>query len=188
MLPPLGLRPRWVQRTQWRGVALPSGRYTAEIVSATVAPYKSGKGQGVKLSWCIAEEEYEGRYVFDQITIQHESADAQKFGRQKFFKSAGFRSSRRGGRRSCTALRSSAAKDAFLKPDPHPAERWIAASGTMPFAIGDKKPRYSLAVLFRSPGLPNSNNTRSHRRSGSRSPAFASSMILSAIFASENLS
>jgi Protein of unknown function (DUF669) len=63
---------------------LPKGKYTAEIIDASVAPTKNGKGQMVHLSWCITEGEHENRYVFQSIIIQHESADAQRFGRQKF--------------------------------------------------------------------------------------------------------
>ena len=63
---------------------LPKGKYTAEITNATVAPTKNGKGQMVNLSWCVTEGEYENRYVFQSIIIQHESADAQRFGRQRF--------------------------------------------------------------------------------------------------------
>jgi hypothetical protein len=36
---------------------LPKGKYTAEIVEASVAPTKNGKGQMVHLSWCITEGE-----------------------------------------------------------------------------------------------------------------------------------
>jgi hypothetical protein len=63
---------------------LPSGKYTAEIVDAKVANTKNGAGQMVHLSWCITEGEYENRFVFQSIIIQHTSAAAQKFGRQKF--------------------------------------------------------------------------------------------------------
>ena len=38
----------------------------------------------VNLRWRIVEGEYENRVVFQSILIQHTSADAQKFGRQRF--------------------------------------------------------------------------------------------------------
>jgi hypothetical protein len=63
---------------------LPKGKYTAEIVKAVVGPTKNGKGQAVSLDWTITEGQYERRLVFQNILLQHESADAQKFGRQKF--------------------------------------------------------------------------------------------------------
>ncbi len=63
---------------------LPKGKYVAEIVDASVATTKNGKGQMVSLSWCITEGEFENRYVFQTVIIRHESADAQRFGRQRF--------------------------------------------------------------------------------------------------------
>jgi hypothetical protein len=63
---------------------LPAGKYQAEIVTAVVGPTKNGKGQAVNLTWSISEGEHENRLVFQSILIQHESVDAQRFGRQKF--------------------------------------------------------------------------------------------------------
>jgi len=63
---------------------LPSGKYGAEIEDAHVATTKNGNGQMVCLKWRIVEGEHENRVLFDQILVQHTSADAQKFGRQKF--------------------------------------------------------------------------------------------------------
>jgi hypothetical protein len=55
---------------------LPLGRYNAEVTAATVGPTKNGRGQIVNLTWVITEGEYEKRLVFQNILIQHESADA----------------------------------------------------------------------------------------------------------------
>jgi Protein of unknown function (DUF669) len=63
---------------------LPSGKYRAEITTATVGRTKNGKGQMVSLAWVITDGEFENRYVFQNILVQHESVDAQRFGRQKF--------------------------------------------------------------------------------------------------------
>src|SRR5262249_764873 len=63
---------------------LPAGKYKAQIVTAIVGPTKNGKGQAVSLTWTITEGEYENRLVFQNILIQHESEEAQRFGRQKF--------------------------------------------------------------------------------------------------------
>ena len=63
---------------------LPAGKYKAEITAATVAPTKNGRGQMVNLTWTIVEGDHEKRLVFQNILIQHDSPDAQKFGRQKF--------------------------------------------------------------------------------------------------------
>jgi hypothetical protein len=64
---------------------LPAGRYEAEATSATYGPTKNGKGAGVSLVWTILRpEEHEKRILFQLIITEHESADAQRFGRQKF--------------------------------------------------------------------------------------------------------
>jgi hypothetical protein len=63
---------------------LPTGKYTAEISTATVGPTKNKRGQMVNLTWTIAEGDYEKRLVFQNILIRHDSEDAQRFGRQKF--------------------------------------------------------------------------------------------------------
>jgi hypothetical protein len=63
---------------------LPKGKYKAEITDATVGPTKNGKGQAVTLTWTVVDGEYEHRLLFRRVLIRHESAEAQKFGRQKF--------------------------------------------------------------------------------------------------------
>jgi hypothetical protein len=63
---------------------LPAGKYKAEITDANVGPTKNGKGQAVRLVWTITEGEHEKRLVFQNILIQHESEEAQRFGRRKF--------------------------------------------------------------------------------------------------------
>jgi Protein of unknown function (DUF669) len=63
---------------------LPPGKYSAEIEDAHVTNTKNGAGQMVSFRWRIVEGEYENRVLFDHVLIQHTSADAQKFGRQKF--------------------------------------------------------------------------------------------------------
>ena len=63
---------------------LPRDVYTAEIVSAVAGTTKNGLGYSVKLTWSVTEGDYENRVVFQNILIQHESADAMRYGRQKF--------------------------------------------------------------------------------------------------------
>jgi hypothetical protein len=63
---------------------LPRDLYKAEIVSAMAGPTKNGLGYSVNLKWSITEGEFENRIVFQTVLIQHQSAEAQKFGRQKF--------------------------------------------------------------------------------------------------------
>jgi hypothetical protein len=63
---------------------VPPGTYLAEIEDAKVVTTKNGNGQMVKLRWKITEGEHENRVLWQQLIIQHTSADAQKFGRRKF--------------------------------------------------------------------------------------------------------
>jgi hypothetical protein len=63
---------------------LPRDRYKAEIVKATAGATKNGKGYAVVLNWSITEGDYENRTVFQHFNIQHESAEAQRIGRQQF--------------------------------------------------------------------------------------------------------
>jgi hypothetical protein len=64
---------------------LPRRQYVASITDAKVGPLKSGKGQAVQLTWEVeGEGKYAGRLIFDRVIVAHESADAMKFGRQKF--------------------------------------------------------------------------------------------------------
>ena len=61
---------------------LPAGVYVAAINDIGVKPLKSGKGQQVVVVWEV--DEYGGRLLWQQIIVAHESAQAMKFGRQKF--------------------------------------------------------------------------------------------------------
>jgi hypothetical protein len=63
---------------------IPRDRYCAEIVSAKAGPTKNGKGYSVVLNWSITEGDFENRTLWQNILMQHESEEAQKFGRQKF--------------------------------------------------------------------------------------------------------
>jgi len=62
---------------------LPTGNYVASITDAQVGALKSGKGQAISLTWEIQGGANHGRLVFDRVIVQHESADAMKFGRRK---------------------------------------------------------------------------------------------------------
>jgi hypothetical protein len=63
---------------------LPKGTYKAEIMGAAVKVAKSGRGQYVSITWQIVEGEFERRNVFQNVTIQHDSEKAQRFGRGMF--------------------------------------------------------------------------------------------------------
>jgi Protein of unknown function (DUF669) len=63
---------------------VPIGSYTAQVVDACVARPQNGNGYYVGLSWQITEGEYENRYVFQNITIQHSNEQATTVGRRQF--------------------------------------------------------------------------------------------------------
>jgi hypothetical protein len=62
---------------------LPKGEYVAQIIDASVSQPKSGDGCGINLTWQITQGEYEGRYVWQRITFQHSSNQAQQIGRKQ---------------------------------------------------------------------------------------------------------
>ena len=62
---------------------LPAGNYVASITDAQVGALKSGRGQAISITWEIQGGANHGRLVFDRVIVQHESADAMKFGRRK---------------------------------------------------------------------------------------------------------
>jgi len=64
---------------------IPAGQYVASVFNAEVKALKSGKGQGVNLTWEIDDNsEYAGRRIFDLVILSHENADAARIGRGKF--------------------------------------------------------------------------------------------------------
>ena len=36
------------------------------------------------MRWCVYDGEHEGRWLFDNVIVQHDSPEAMKFGRRKF--------------------------------------------------------------------------------------------------------
>jgi hypothetical protein len=62
---------------------LPVGEYVAQIIDASVSQRKTGDGYGINLMWQITEGEYENRYVWQRITFQHSSNQAQTIGRKQ---------------------------------------------------------------------------------------------------------
>src|SRR5262249_32990300 len=63
---------------------LPVGSYVAQITDASVVQPKSGNGYYIGLSWQITEGDYQGRYVFQNITFLHSSTQATTIGRRQF--------------------------------------------------------------------------------------------------------
>jgi hypothetical protein len=62
---------------------IPVGQYVASIFNAELKPLKSGKGQGVNLTWDIEGGDHAGRRIFDLVIIAHENADTMRIGRGK---------------------------------------------------------------------------------------------------------
>jgi hypothetical protein len=62
---------------------LPKGEYVAQVIDVKVSPHSTGDGYGINLTWQICEGEHENRCVFQHITFQHSSAQAQQIGRQQ---------------------------------------------------------------------------------------------------------
>ena len=63
---------------------IPAGKYKAQITDAIVAPLKTGRGTGVKLTWSISEGDHEKQLLWQQLNIQHDSEAAQRIGRGQF--------------------------------------------------------------------------------------------------------
>ena len=61
---------------------LPVGEYVAQIVEADIQQPNSGDGHHLALTWKIIEGDYEGRQVWQRITILHSSERAQTIGRR----------------------------------------------------------------------------------------------------------
>jgi hypothetical protein len=73
--------------SQYEGTSfnlLPVGVYPAQIIEAAVSQPQSLDGYGIDLTWQIAEGEHENRRVWQRITFQHSSNQAQDIGRREF--------------------------------------------------------------------------------------------------------
>ena len=61
---------------------VPAAEYVAQVVEASIQPPKSGDGFYLALTWKIVEGEFEGRQVWDRITVAHSNEQAQTIGRK----------------------------------------------------------------------------------------------------------
>jgi hypothetical protein len=59
-------------------------RNSAQITEATVSQPQSGDGYGIELTWQITEGTYENRFLWQRVTFQHSSTQAQRIGRAQF--------------------------------------------------------------------------------------------------------
>lgn len=65
--------------------ALPAGEYKVQIIDTDLVDSKSGDAEMIKIVYeVIADPQFEGRKVFDNIIIKHTSSvDAVRIGKQK---------------------------------------------------------------------------------------------------------
>ena len=57
---------------------VPAGTYLAQIIESDVAPLKSGKGTGLKLTFEIIDGQQKGRRIWENLNIQHENEETQR--------------------------------------------------------------------------------------------------------------
>ena len=63
--------------------AIPQGKYLAALVASEMKKTKNGKGQFLKLEFQVLDGPCKGRKVFDQLVLNHPSADAVRIARAK---------------------------------------------------------------------------------------------------------
>ena len=57
---------------------VPAGTYLTQIIESDVAPLKSGKGTGLKLTFEIIDGQYKGRRIWENLNIEHENEETQR--------------------------------------------------------------------------------------------------------------
>ena len=63
---------------------LPAGEYKVQIVDSDIVTPKSGNGSMIKFTYeVIADPQFDGRKIFDNIIIEHSSVEAERIGKQK---------------------------------------------------------------------------------------------------------
>jgi len=63
---------------------LPAGEYKVQITDSDIGTPKSGDGEMLKLVYeVVADPQFEGRKLFDNLILEHSSADAVRIGKQK---------------------------------------------------------------------------------------------------------
>jgi hypothetical protein len=73
------------QNDQYQGFeSLPAGEYKVQISDTDIVTPKSGNGKMIKIVYeVVADAQYDGRKIFDNIIVEHSSADAERIGEQK---------------------------------------------------------------------------------------------------------
>lgn len=63
---------------------LPAGEYKVQITDSDIVTPKSGIGSMIKFSYeVVADSQFDGRKIFDNIIIEHSNIDAERIGKQK---------------------------------------------------------------------------------------------------------
>lgn len=63
---------------------LPAGEYKVQITDSDIVTPKSGNGSMIKFAYeVVADPQFDGRKIFDNIIIEHSSVDAERIGKQK---------------------------------------------------------------------------------------------------------
>ena len=63
---------------------LPAGEYKVQITDSDIVTPKSGNGSMIKFVYeVVADAQFDGRKIFDNIIIEHSSVDAERIGKQK---------------------------------------------------------------------------------------------------------
>lgn len=63
---------------------IPGGNYQFEIVESDFKPTQNGKGDVLKLKMYIIDGEFQGRILFDNLTLRHDNETAQRIAQSKF--------------------------------------------------------------------------------------------------------
>lgn len=63
---------------------LPAGEYKVQITDSDIVTPKSGDGLMIKFTYeIIADPQFDGRKIFDNIIIEHSKIEAERIGKQK---------------------------------------------------------------------------------------------------------
>lgn len=62
---------------------LPAGDYIAQVTDSAINPLKSGNGTGLKLTFTVLQEGYNGRKLFSNLNVQHTNPEAEKIAQQQ---------------------------------------------------------------------------------------------------------
>jgi len=73
------------QNDQYQGFEpLPAGEYKVRISDTDLVTPKSGVGKMIKIVYeVVADAQFDGRKIFDNIIVEHSRADAERIGKQK---------------------------------------------------------------------------------------------------------